>query len=59
MGNTKFLYLKLLTFVPIAACEDRLGQSSHTNAFASRDIRLLVGTSGAAVGFTMNFGGEF
>src|SRR5439155_3892251 len=59
MGNAKFLYLKLLTFVPIAACEDRLGHSSQTNAFASWDIRLLVGTSGAAVGFTMNFGDEF
>ena len=59
MGNAKFLYLKLLTFVPIAACEDRLGQSSQTNAFASRDIRLLVGASEAGVGFTMNFGAEF
>ena len=56
--NTKLLYLALLTFVPIAACEDRLDQSSQTNAFALKDIRLLVGASGAGVGFRMNFEGE-
>src|SRR5260221_9236102 len=37
--NTKFLYLTLLTFVPITACADRLVQSSQTNAFAWKDIR--------------------
>jgi hypothetical protein len=57
--NTKFLYLALLTFVPITAYEHKLDQSSRTNAFALKDIRLLVGASGAGVGFTMNFEGEF
>ena len=50
--DTKFLYLAVLTFVPIAGCEDRLVQSSQTNFSAWKDIRLLVGDPGAGVRFT-------
>jgi len=52
VGEHKIFVLKLLTFCTHAACDTGC-QSIHTNAFASRDIRLPCGTSGVDVGFTM------
>ena len=57
--NAKFLYLARLTFVPIGGGEDRLVRSSQTNAFAWKDIRLLVSASEPDVRFVVNFDGEF
>jgi|SRR5882762_10974761 len=58
-GKYKLLYLALLTFVPIGGGEDRLVRSSRTNAFAWKDIRLLVSASEPDVRFVVNFDGEF